>query len=94
MSSLRESFERTSLPLISWLSGLPRFVPFLLVLALVVGGILLPSPGWILLVLVVLLLAWILALAWPRLTTAERLMRLAVVGLLVAVLVTQVFPRA
>jgi hypothetical protein len=38
-------------------------------------------------------LAWILALAWPRLTGAERLMRLAVVAIMVAVLVTQLAPR-
>lgn len=93
MSSLRESFERASLPAISWLSGLPRFVPFLVVLALMVAGVLLPAPGWILLVVVVLLLTWVLALAWPRLSAAERLMRLAVIALVVAVLVTQVFPR-
>lgn len=93
MSSLRESFERASLPAVSWLSGLPRFVPFLLVLALVVAGILLPSPGWILLLVVVLLLAWILALAWPRLSGTERLMRIAVVVLMAAVLLTQAVPR-
>ncbi|MGG5258613.1 DUF6703 family protein [Phycicoccus avicenniae] len=93
MSSPRESFERASLPAVTWLSGLPRFVPFLGVLALVVGGVLLPAPGWLLLVVVVLLLGWILALAWPRLSPVEKLMRLAVIGLMVAVLLTQVFPR-
>jgi hypothetical protein len=94
VSSLRESFERASLPAVSWLSGLPRFVPFLAVLALLVAGVLLPPPGCLLVAVVVLLLAWILALAWPRLTGVERLMRVAVIGLVVAVLVTQAFPRA
>ncbi len=93
MSSLRESFERASLPAVTWLNGQPRFVPFLVVLALVVAGVLLPPPGWLLIAVVVLLLAWILALAWPRLSLLERLMRLAVVGIMVAVLVTQAFPR-
>ena len=36
------------------------------------------------LVVVIVVLAWILALAWPRLTGAERLMRLAVVAIMVA----------
>lgn len=93
MSSLRESFERASLPAVSWLTRLPRWVPFLLVLALAVGGVLLPPPGWLLLLVVVLLLGWILALAWPRLSGAERLMRVAVLALMVAVLVTQAVPR-
>ncbi|GGL26196.1 hypothetical protein H9L10_04475 [Phycicoccus endophyticus] len=93
MSSLRQSFERASLPAVRWLDGLPRALPFLLVLALVVAGVLLPAPGWLLIGVVVLVLAWILALAWPRLSGAERLMRLAVVALMVAVLVTQAVPR-
>ncbi|WP_307812426.1 DUF6703 family protein [Phycicoccus sp. CSK15P-2] len=93
VSSLRQSFERASLPAVTWLSGLPRVVPFLLVLGLVVAGLFLPGIGWVLILLVVLALTWILALAWPRLGPAERLMRVAVVALMVAVLVTQVFPR-
>ncbi|NHA68421.1 hypothetical protein EPD83_010205 [Phycicoccus sp. CMS6Z-2] len=93
MSSLRESFERASLPAMTWLSGLPRLVPFLVVLALVVGGVLLPPPGWLLLVVVVLLLGWILALAWPRLGAVERLMRGAVIALVAAVTVTRIFPH-
>ena len=55
--------------------------------------LLLPARAWLLLVVVILVLAWILALAWPRLSGAERLMRLAVVAIMVAVLVTQVAPR-
>lgn len=93
MSSLRESFERASLPAVTWLNGLPRFVPFLAILVLVVAGIFLPPPGWLLIGVVVLVLAWILALAWPRLRFAEQLMRLAVIGLMVAVMLTQAFPR-
>ncbi|HEU5242098.1 MAG TPA: DUF6703 family protein [Ornithinibacter sp.] len=93
MSSLRESFERASLPALTFLSGLPRAVPFLVVIGLVVAGALLPGWGWVLIALVVLLLAWILILAWPRLTPAERLMRTAVVAILLAVTVTQAVPR-
>lgn len=93
VSTLRESFERASLPALTFLNGLPRFVPFLGILVLALAGILLPSPGWLLLVVVIVVLLWILALAWPRLSGAERLMRLAVVAMLVAILVTQVAPR-
>ena len=93
MSTLRESFERASLPALTYLNGLPRFVPFLGILVLALAGILLPSPGWLLLLVVILVLLWILVLAWPRLSGAERLMRLAVVAIMVAVLVTQVASR-
>lgn len=94
MSSLRESFERASLPALTVLSRLPRVVPFLAILALTVTGVLVPGWGWVLIALVVLLLTWILLLAWPRLTMPERLLRLAVVVIMVAVTVTQAAPRA
>jgi len=90
---MRESFERASLPAVRYLGGLPRVVPFLVVLGLVVAGIFLPSPGWLLIAVAALLLAWILALAWPRLTVAEKLMRLAVVAIIVAITLTEAFPR-
>ena len=93
VSSLRESFERASLPALTWLSSLPRVVPFLGILVLAVAGVLIPGWGWVLIALVVVLLTWILLLAWPRLTAAERLMRVAVVALMAAVTITQAAPR-
>ena len=93
MSSLRESFERASLPALTFLSRLPRAVPFLAILALTLAGVLVPGWGWVLIAVVVVVLAWILLLAWPRLTTPERLMRGAVVALMAAVTVTQAMPR-
>ena len=93
MSTLRESFERASLPALTFLSGLPRVVPFLAIMALTLAGVLLPGWGWVLIALVALILTWILVLAWPRLSSAERLMRLAVVALMFAVTVTQAAPR-
>jgi hypothetical protein len=92
-SSFRASVERASLPLLTRLSRLPRAVPFLVVLALLVGGILIPGWGWLLTALVALFLAWMLFLGWPRLTGVERLMRLAVILLAVAIAVTQAVPR-
>ena len=92
MSTLRESFERASLPALTLLSGLPRAVPFLAILGLVVLGLFVPW-GWVLIALVVLVLTWIALLAWPRLTTAERLMRVAVIVLMAAIAITQAVPR-
>lgn len=93
-SSFRASVERASLPLLTRLSRLPRAVPFLVVLALLVGGILIPGWGWVLTALVALFLAWMLFLGWPRLTGVERLMRVAVILLAVAIAVTQAVPRS
>jgi hypothetical protein len=93
-SSFRTSVERASLPVLTRLSRLPRAVPFLLVLLLLVGGILVPGWGWVLTALVALFLAWMLFLGWPRLTGVERLMRVAVILLAVAIAITQAVPRS
>ena len=93
MSSLRESFERASLPALTYISSLPRFVPFLLILGLVVAGLFIPGWGWLLIALVTLFLAWIGALAWPRRRMPERLMRVAVVVMMAAITITQAAPR-
>jgi hypothetical protein len=94
VSSFRESLERASLPVVTRLSRLPRAVPFLVVLALLVGGILVPGWGWVLTALVAVFLAWMLMLGWPRLTSVERLMRLAVIFMAAAIAVSQAAPRA
>ncbi|PRY63727.1 hypothetical protein BCF74_101126 [Knoellia remsis] len=93
MSPFRESLENASAPALRSMSGLPRAVPFLLVLGLMVAGILIPGWGWVLVALVTLFLLWLLLLGWPRLTTPERLMRIAVVAMALAITLTQAFPR-
>ncbi|MFC7488189.1 DUF6703 family protein [Knoellia sp. CPCC 206453] len=93
MSPLRESFERASAPILQTLAGLPRVVPFLLVLGLMVAGIVIEGWGWILIAAVTLFLLWLLLLGWPRLTAPERLMRVAVVAIAAAVTVTQAIPN-
>ncbi|KGN34614.1 hypothetical protein N802_00540 [Knoellia sinensis KCTC 19936] len=93
MSPLRESFERASAPVLQKLAGLPRAIPFLLVLGLLLAGVLIPGWGWILVALVTLFLLWLLFLGWPRLTPPERVMRVAVVAIAAAITVTQAFPR-
>jgi hypothetical protein len=89
----RERIESASLPVVKALNGMPRAVPFLIVLALMVGGILLPAPGWLLLVPVVLFLAWTLYLGWPALDMGARMGRITVVLIAIAITLTQAFPR-
>lgn len=93
MPTLRESIETASLPTVKAISGLPRFVPFLVVLALMIGGIVIKGWGWILIGIVMVFLAWMLYLGWPRLTSSEKLMRSAILLLTVGVTLTRAFPQ-
>ena len=93
-STLRPSIERASLPLVTKLTGLPRAVPFLLLLALLVAGVMIAGPaGFILMSLGAVFVAWILYLSWPRLTSSERIMRSAVLLLATVMAITLLFPR-
>ena len=93
MSSLRERVTDASLPVINALNRLPRAVPFLVVLALMVAGIFVPGWGWLFLAVVVVFLAWTLYLAWPALDSGARAGRVAVLLLAMAITVTQAAPR-
>ena len=91
---MRSSIERASLPLITRLSGLPRAVPFLLLLVLLVAGVVIVGPvGFVLMGVAAAFVGWILYLSWPRLSGSERIMRSAVLLLAVALAVVQLFPR-
>ena len=93
-NTLRPSIERASLPLVTKLTGLPRAVPFLLLLALLVAGVMIAGPvGFILMSIGAVFVAWILYLSWPRLTSSERIMRSAVLLLAAAMAVTMLFPK-
>ncbi|NYG08143.1 hypothetical protein BJ986_002630 [Phycicoccus badiiscoriae] len=93
MPSLRERVTEASLPAVNALNRLPRAVPFLVVLALMVAGIFVPGWGWLFLVLVLAFLGWTLYLAWPALDMNGRLGRVAVLLLAVAITITQAVPR-
>lgn len=93
MSTPRERIEESSLPVVNWLNGLPRFVPFLVILGLMVAGVLIPGWGWVLLLPVVLFLVWTLYLAWPALAPSARAGRFAVVLMAVAITIVQAIPR-
>ncbi len=75
------------------LARMPRPVPVLGVLLLLIIGAFVPTYGWIATAIVVLFLVWILSLSWPRLTGIEKLMRFAVIALVAAVAIIQSRPR-
>ncbi|WP_370894677.1 DUF6703 family protein [Janibacter sp. GXQ6167] len=87
------ALQRASVPLIRAINSVPSFVPILVIFALIVGGGLIPGWGWILMTVAVLFLTWMLAVSWPRLTTAERLMRIAVLVFVAAITVTRAIGR-
>lgn len=93
MSTLRQSIEQASLPVLQRLSALPRIVPFLAVAALMAAGLLIPGWGWIFLAVVLVFLSWMLFLGWPRLSLPERMFRLAVLAIAAAITLTRVFPQ-
>lgn len=79
-SSGRASLEKFSYPILVKLTSLPKWLLGALTGALLLGGLLAPSPwGPIMLGIVALFLCWLLVLAWPRLATGARVTRAIVV---------------
>ena len=77
------------------LSRLPKLVPFAVLLTLLGAGLIIQGPaGFVLVGLAALFVAWVLYLSWPVLNGSERIMRLAVLLLAVALAIVQLFPHA
>ncbi len=94
-SGLRAAVERASRPLLVRLTALPRAVPFLVLLVLLVVGVFVGGiVGVICTAVVTAFVGWLMYLSWPRLTGTERLGRLAVLALALALCLVQAFPRS
>jgi hypothetical protein len=90
VSSFRRSAELKAGPLVVLLARAPRWLPFLVVLACVVGGLVLHGPvAAVLLAVVLVLLALQLFFAWPVLEPPQRVLRLLVLVLLVGAVVSR-----
>ena len=89
----RSRGEHAAFPVLDRLERLPRVLPFLAVIGLIVVGIFVPVWGFLATALVALTVAFLVYYTWPRLTMPERMMRLAVLALIVAVTVVQAIPR-
>jgi hypothetical protein len=86
----RQAIERSSARPLLFLHQLPRWLPPLVLLALLVTGF--AVPGWIgaaALVLVAAALGWLGYLSWPTLTAQGRLLRVAAVACVLALAVVQ-----
>ncbi|KQX63735.1 hypothetical protein ASD06_11595 [Angustibacter sp. Root456] len=92
-TGLRAAIEAASHPLLVRLAALPRAVPFVALLALLVVGVFVGGVvGVVCTALVALFVAWLMYLSWPRLTGVERLGRAAVLLIAVALVLVEAFP--
>jgi hypothetical protein len=83
--TLRASVERTSRPLLLRLHALPRAVVPLGTVVLVLAGVLAPpAVGVFALTVVALFVSWISYLSWPVVSGSARMLRVAMVALVVA----------
>jgi hypothetical protein len=86
-SPLRRAVERRSVGALTWLATRPRWVPFVLVLALLLGGLFAPPVvGAVLLAVLALGVVWLTYLAWPKLEPTGRFTRLLVLVLVLYVI--------
>jgi hypothetical protein len=91
---LRRAVERRSAFVIVFLRGLPRWLPGILVVGLLAGGLLLHGvPGAVLLAVIALLLIWLVFLSWPALPVLGRGVRLVVIALLIAAVIGRALGR-
>lgn len=86
----RDSVERRSVVMLTYLNGLPRAVPFTLLLGLLLAGLLTTGIlAFIALALVAAFLAWLLFIGWPLMSVPARVLRLASTLLVAGVAVAQ-----
>jgi hypothetical protein len=88
--TLRVQVERTSRPLLRRLHAWPRPALPLLTVALVMVGVLAPpAVGLAALAVVALFVSWIAYLSWPAVSGSGRLVRVAMVALVVVLALTR-----
>ena len=85
----RRSLERSSATLLLYLRQLPRWLPPLVLAALLVTGLAVPVWGAVALLVVAAFLSWLAALSWPALSSQGRLLRAAAIGGVLALAVIQ-----
>ena len=91
--SFRSRLEHASAPWVERLNTVPRPVGLVVLVALLAVGVLAPRPwSGIAFLVVSAFVGWLLFLTWQRLTLPERLMRLAVLVLALAVAVVGIVP--
>ncbi len=84
-SPARQTVERRSATWLLWLHQLPAWLPPVLAVVLLVAGLAIGGPGGgIALGGLAVMLGWLASISWPRLSAQSRLLRVVVVGLVLA----------
>jgi len=84
----RQALEHRSATFLLWLHQLPVWLPPVLAAGLLVAGLAIGGVGGaIALGALAVVLGWLAALSWPRLSAQNRLLRVAVVGAVLVVAV-------
>lgn len=92
--SFRSRVEHASVPLVERMHRAPRAFLLAFLLGVLAVGVLAPSPwSGIAFLLVAAFVGWLLFLTWQRLVLPERLMRLAVLALTLAVAIVKLAPQ-
>ena len=77
------AFQRASLPLLMFLTRMPRWATVVVLASLLVLGVIQTGPlawlGALILGVLALFFAWLLALSWPRISPGGRALRAIVV---------------
>ena len=94
-SDTRRALERWSAPVILTLNRLPRLLVPILLAVVLVAGLLVPNGivGGLLLLVVGAFLAWLVALSWPVIAGAARLIRVVTVVAVVGIAVLRLTGR-
>lgn len=83
------ALHRWSAPILLRLHGWPRWLFPIFTAALLLAGLLIPNPAvaTVLLSVLALILGWLIALSWAILKPGPRVIRLAVLGVLLLAIV-------
>jgi hypothetical protein len=93
-SSSRQSLEHRSATWLLWLHQLPRWLPPVLAAGLLVAGMAMRGVGGaIAFAGLAVVLGWLAAISWPRLEAQGRLLRIIVIGAVLAVAVVWALAR-
>lgn len=90
---LRSRIEHASVPIVERMNAIPRALLFIAVVLLFVLSIVLGRWGWVPLAVVAVFIGWLMFLTWPRLRTPEKMVRGAVLVMVVAAMLVRAFPR-
>ncbi|WP_411283085.1 DUF6703 family protein [Lapillicoccus sp.] len=90
----RSRLEHRTYRVMERMNALPRIVPFVVIFLLIVVGILVPHVGFVATGIVAAFVGFLVYSTWPRLSMPEKLMRLAVLFIAVALTAVQALPRS